>query len=206
MSFTFSFDDGYRSWVDAARILEKHGFRGTFNAVLRNVVPRRIETRPRMFPPQGVITWGELELLQNKGHEIGCHGTRHIDLYLCNKDELWMEFTASKRVFKGRGISVSTFACPFNNFTKEVNRRSRRSYNSVRKGVGINTLPISGRFYWVLSGGDAMQRLEEAQEKGLWIVGVWHDVNLPPFEEHVERVKELDMDVKTVKEMMQSGA
>lgn len=200
MIFTFSFDDGYKSWVDTAKILEKHDFRGTFNTVLRNVVPRRIETRPRMFPPHAVITWNELKLLQAKGHEIGCHGTRHLDLCFCNKKELWMEIVASKHIFKSYGIDVSTFACPFNNFTKEVNVKCRRSYSSVRRGVGVNKLPISSRFYWVLNGGEAIATLEEAQEKNLWLVGVWHDVNLDSFEKYVEKVKTFDIEVKTVSE------
>ena len=195
--FTFSADDGYSSWLKMADILEHYDYRGTFNVSLRNAVTQRLSTRPRMFPPANVITWDELMYLQNRGHEIACHGTRHINLTDATKEELNMELIYSKRVFQSRGIDVSTYACQFNNYTSEVGKLSEEHYDTVRGVTGVNIMPFKGRIYHALTSADALKEIKE----GIWAVGIWHNISPEKFLKDVEKASETGTTVKTVREM-----
>jgi len=195
--FTFSLDDGYESWLNAARILEKHGWRGTFNVCLRNVANERLATRQRMFPPSDVLTWSEVRWLQNAGHEIASHGVRHTDLSGATKEELELEMASSKRVFTSRGIRVDTYACQFNNYTSEADAVSRQHYRTIRGLTGVNTTPFTGRIYRALRGDLAV----DAVSDGKWVVGIWHNITPEKFALDVERVAKSGAIVKTVREM-----
>ena len=188
-AFTFSFDDGYQSWLAAADVLETHGYRGTFNTCLRNVVHKRKTTRARMFAPSDVLTWDEVPDLQKRGHEIASHGTRHVDLGESNHEELLMEIAYSKRVFESRGIDVSTYACQFNAFTVEAHLVSRGRYRTIRGRVGMNALPFTGDVYHAQAAPDALACVDH----GCWCVGIWHDVALSNFTRFVERVAEVEL-------------
>lgn len=195
--FTVSLDDGYQCWLEVARILEKHGCRGTFNVCLRNAVAKRLTTRPKMFPPSNVITWDEIRYLQRDGHEIASHGTRHIDLSGATKEELSVEIASSKRVFESHGVTVDTYACQYNNYTIEADEMSTRYYKTIRGHTGINELPFKGRVYRALRGDLALKEVK----KGRWIVGIWHTVTPENFEKTIFQLVKDGVIVKTVREM-----
>lgn len=199
MTFTFSFDDGYQSWMRAADVLEARGCRGTFNVCLRNVTAKRHPARPRMFPPADVLTWDEVEELQERGHEIASHGTRHIDLGRATPQELRMEVVQSKAVFDSRGIKVKTYACAFNGFNDEVDRMTLTCYQTVRGSVAPNNpLPFTGRVYHAMGWVNAVNGLTD----DLWSVGIWHDVS-PGFDVQVDRILGIPGVVaKTVREVV----
>lgn len=201
MIFTFSFDDGYRSWKDVGVLLSGYGYKGVFNVVLRNVVHRRIKTRPKMFPEQNVITWEEILLLQQLGHEITSHGVRHVDLNLCNKTELQLELLGSYEVFKSMGVDVSSYTCAFNCWTQKALEMSKNRYNSFRASANINKLPLKDKVYHSMDGTQAIHYMQRNLDKDEWIVGAWHDVDPYKFEDVVKTVKKLGVEVKTVREM-----
>ena len=194
--FTFAFDDGYESWVEAAGTLQVYGFRGVFNCTLRNVVQERKLTRPRMFSPSDVITWDEMAEMQAQGHEIGSHGVRHIDLGTANTIEIMLEIDHSQRVFASRGIQVDTYASQFNSSSMASTRMGLWAYRTFRAGVRENILPFAGGLYHGQAPGDALK-----VEHGEWRVAIFHDVQLVNFADTVDRVARIpEIEVVTVRE------
>jgi len=196
---TLVFDDGYESWIDASKILEEYDWRGTFYTCLRNLVHIRKDARQKMFPDDQVITWNEVKDIQLRGHEIANHGTRHIDLNLCNKMEKWMEMVASKKVFTSMGIDVETYGCAFNAYDKETLELGLKHYPSFRNWLGVNTVPVTEPVYSVLRAGEAYEEASTGDNK--WVLSTWHDVDLVKFKRYLDKVKELNIEVKTVRWM-----
>ncbi len=195
--FTFTFDDGYQSWVEAAKVLESHGYRGTFNVSLRSIVDERRVSRPRMFPPSDVLTWEELNQMQAVGHEIGSHGMRHIDLATANDYELEIEFKASQRLLASHGIQATTYASQFNTASSRAISAALVHYKTIRAGIGWNVAPVTKQVFMGLEPTTAIDAIEEER----WIVGIWHDLAiLDRFAAHVERVHGTGAEVVTVGE------
>ena len=203
--FTFSFDDGYQSWLRCADILEEYGYRGVFNVCLRNVVRKRVPERRIMFPYRRVITWDEVHELQRRGHQMGSHGVRHVDLDDCNWPEIHLEIIGSKQVFESRGVSVDTFACPFNNYNERVKRVTLQHYGSVRGSPGFNQLPFKGSVYHAHNEGKQFPSGGIILSNTLWNVGIWHDIAPAKFREAVEAVHTSDVKVLTVSEAIKTG-
>lgn len=66
---TFSFDDGNSDHYNiGASILEKYGFRGTFNIITDKV------------GDPGYVTWDDVRNLIRRGHDIGSHTCSHTNL------------------------------------------------------------------------------------------------------------------------------
>ena len=97
-SVILGFDDWYeKSWLAADVAFRKYGWRATFFVA----------------KPQNLYAadWAVLAELQERGHEIGCHGMSHlpvteIDGYL-EKDVL-----PAKRMLERHGLKISSFAYP----------------------------------------------------------------------------------------------
>jgi len=197
--FTFSFDDGYESWMRASRLLEKYRYRGSFNVCLRNTATRRlVNRRLRMWPD--TLLWTEIQELADRGHEICSHGVRHIDYVDATDEELLMEIEGSKRVFASRGIEVDAFTCPFNGYTSQVGKLCGGHYSYVRGGSMINTLPIYVNRYHSTGAEDALESIAE----DVWVVGAWHDVeDFREFEAAIQQVEASGATVVTVQEMFE---
>ena len=147
-----------------------------------------------------MLTWNELTVIRDAGHEIASHGTRHVDLMLSTDSEIKMELLGSHHVFRSKGFDVTTYACAFNNYTQKADDMIKGLYRSIRGFPGKNILPMVGHVYHVCSG-DSMVELDNAKENQ-WVIGVWHDVELREFEKNVEHVKKTGVRVATVGEMM----
>jgi hypothetical protein len=107
---------------------------------------------------------------------------------------------ASKMVYKSYGFNVNTYACAFNSYNEKVTSFSEQYYGSIRNGIGVNSLPVKNRVYHCMAGIEAINHLETMNgDEDVWIVGIWHDVNPRKFKENMERVKQLDVEVKTVR-------
>ena len=192
----------YKSFIVAAQILEDCGFRGTFNINLRGVVSERRADRIRMFPDADMLTWEEVKQLQSRGHDIASHGVRHNDLGLATPEELEVEIAASKRLFEARGIRVNSYACAFNNYTWQADNLAAKHYKAIRGVQGINPLPFKGHVYHSLRGSDVIEKLAEYKDKPIWVVTVWHDINPDVFRASIRKVRDMDIEVKTVAEMI----
>jgi len=208
---TFSFDDGSPGWVLAAQVLEKFGFRGTFNVTIRNIVKRGMPFVA--FPFDRVIQERDLIKLQEHDHEIGSHGLRHIQLKLCNDVELFHELKTSKDVLESLGLKVRTFTCPFSNWSEQVKDEVLKYYDSMRYGIGVNRMPFDKRTYMSVLGSDDLKAaIDRATIENLWVVLLFHNVkrnnddnfstDLETFTNIVRYVFKKNIQVKTVSEMI----
>ena len=154
-----------------------------------------------MFPPTDVITWSEVQSLHKRGHEIASHGTRHSDLPHCNKRELKLELEDSKEVFNSYGIPVTTYGCAFNSYPTDFPVLALKHYNSFRLSLGVNKFPIE-KTYHVLPPVDALKEVSTGSSK--WIVSAWHDVKAEGFRKYLNKVKELNVKVFTVKQIYEN--
>jgi peptidoglycan/xylan/chitin deacetylase (PgdA/CDA1 family) len=94
---SFSYDDGFRDNVRAARVLKEFGTTGCFF-----VCPAVVEDRSREqlaafakvldFPVlTPLMSWEDMEKLVAEGHEIGGHTMTHPDLATVSKNQLQEE-------------------------------------------------------------------------------------------------------------------
>lgn len=198
--FTFSFDDGYQSWPAAAAALEAAGWRGTFNVVLRSMVNSRDVRRKGMFPISDTLTWAEVEALQADGHEIASHGTCHVDLSAATDGDLWLELSASREVFRRRGVNVTSYACPFNAAPERAQTYAlSHGYRAFRGCPGVNELPVNGRVYHAQDPTRALASIGDDR----WVVAIWHDVEMAGFAAYVKHLGTIDgLRVVTVREAM----
>lgn len=203
--FTFTFDDGYACWPRLADILEEYDYRGVFNICLRNVVRKRVKERNKMFPFKSTITWEEVFDLQQRGHEIGSHGVRHVDLDDLNWPEISLEVIGSKQVFESRGIDVDTFVCPFSTYNERVKRIALQHYSSIRGPPGFNTLELTDRVYKGANKGRQYLNAQPVVARTQWTVGIWHDPPLDEFKADVEYVNRSGVPVKLVRDVIRRG-
>ncbi|MDQ4013168.1 MAG: polysaccharide deacetylase family protein [Thermoproteota archaeon] len=99
-----TFDDGYKSqYSNAKPILDKYGFKATFYIVCNYV-----------GSGDNRMTWEEIKLLQQEGHDIASHTMNHDDLSKLTPQEVEYEVAQSKQCLLEQGINPKSFAYPFN--------------------------------------------------------------------------------------------
>jgi peptidoglycan/xylan/chitin deacetylase (PgdA/CDA1 family) len=127
--FTFSFDDGIKSCIRAAEIMDEFGVKACFfvcpsiigvtdRAQVAEFCLRRLRTRPQEF-----LTWDDIDRLLRGGHEIGAHTMTHPDLARVSKLEALEEIGSSYTVLSKQIGEVKHFSWPFgrfSNFSREV--------------------------------------------------------------------------------------
>lgn len=160
---TFSFDDGFKNCLVAAKILEEFAARGCF-FVCPNIVGNddpaailRFSNDRLHLPLVEFMNWNDLEVLQAGGHEIGNHTASHVNLAsidlrphteMRGQDEgarLVDEVSGSLDFLRSRlGNSVRHFAWPYGNFgavTREaidvVFESGHRSCASGQRGAHV---------------------------------------------------------------------
>jgi hypothetical protein len=107
----FIFSDGLKSQFDNAKpILDKYGFKGTFD-----VVCNYVDTK------NGYMDWDEIKTLHNEGHDIGSHSMSHVRLTELSKESLEYEVGESKKCLDDYGISPTSFEYPFSTGSEDKN-------------------------------------------------------------------------------------
>lgn len=126
---TFSFDDGFKNCLTAAKVLEEFGARACFFVCPLVVgeknfsIVEKFAGRRLHLPPIEFMNWNDLELLMKRGHEVGNHTRSHLNLKqdLATREDadqrLKEEIHASLETLRSRlGNSVRHFAWPYGNF------------------------------------------------------------------------------------------
>ncbi|MEZ4800753.1 MAG: polysaccharide deacetylase family protein [Flavobacteriales bacterium] len=132
----FTFDDGLKNNLRAAKILEKNSISGLFFIVpdfvnssnpsefyRTNIRPEkeRIEKSNSDVTP---MTWEELEELVSMGHVVGCHTHSHLLHPDMNETDSRKEIVESKKLLEDKlSIQITHFASP-NNTLESVNENS----------------------------------------------------------------------------------
>jgi peptidoglycan/xylan/chitin deacetylase (PgdA/CDA1 family) len=120
-SVVFTFDDGYRSTLRAADILERHGYTGTVFTVTSSpasgghlswpgIEHELTDATAEQLEP---LSWGELEALQARGWEVGSHTVSHALLTEVDDGRLTAELADSRRAIEERLGGCATLAYPY---------------------------------------------------------------------------------------------
>lgn len=117
----FTFDDGSKSHVRAAQILNKYGFKGIFF-----VIPERIAETHERF-----LTKREIQLLAEQGHLIGAHGFQHKSM-VDSAVEFRRSQEASEEILRTivgeKQHTISDFAFPFGYYNDQIVKELRHNF------------------------------------------------------------------------------
>lgn len=150
---TFSFDDGFKNCLTAARVLEEFGAHACF-FVCPGVVGEGDDQRVEEFcrdqlhlPPVEFMNWNDLESLLKRGHEIGNHTLQHerLDRAIDAREQI----DRARAELETRLGSIRHFAWPYGHFgaisresKQDVFATGHRSCASGQRGahvVGANS-------------------------------------------------------------------
>jgi len=115
----FSFDDGQKNCLNAAKVLEKFDATACF-FVCPSIVGQRSPVvikdfcRNRLWhPPVDFMDWCDIERLLAHGHEIGGHTMTHINLGECSHDQAQSEIHDCHAALVARVGVPEHFAWPY---------------------------------------------------------------------------------------------
>ena len=99
----FIFSDGFKSqFTNAKPILDKYGFKGTFDVVCNYIGTK-----------SGYMDWDMIKQLRYEGHDIGSHSMSHVRLTELSKSSIEYEVGESKKCLDDYGIRPASFEYPF---------------------------------------------------------------------------------------------
>lgn len=120
-----TFDDGYRNFItNALPALDEQHFKATIYVPSSLVGSSNIWDLDKGISANSLMDWDELQALQSRGFEIGCHGASHIDLAETGVD-LSQEISAAKnRIEEKMGKRVNSLCYPYGSFNNFVIKQS----------------------------------------------------------------------------------
>lgn len=138
-AFSFSFDDGFKTQIDnAAPVLDKYGFKGTFYVIAGSLVDQGQQLIWRYG------TWDGFKRLADEGHEIGSHTMTHPDLTKLAQGDIYTQGTLDYELYQSKkiieqkiGHKVITLGYPFTNNNTLVRTEAAKFYQSSRAGGNI---------------------------------------------------------------------
>jgi hypothetical protein len=99
----FIFSDGLKTqFTNAKPILDKYGFKATFDVVCNYV-----------GKSDAYMNWKEIKTLHKEGHDIGSHSMSHVRLTELPKESIEYEVGQSKVCLDNHGINAINFEYPF---------------------------------------------------------------------------------------------
>lgn len=117
-----SFDDGLKNSLSAAKIMDEFGIRACFFLCTSMVGETDYQKIKKLcfqirMPTTEFMSWGDVEALVKKGHEIGGHTATHPNLAQLSVPEIEAEITESFDVLAKRLGCVKHFAWPLGRFS-----------------------------------------------------------------------------------------
>lgn len=107
VSVSLTFDDTWKSQVDAAAVLDAHALSGTF--YLNSPLLHRGQAQPELGRYMSV---SDARALQEHGHEIGAHTLSHLVLTSLDDSEQEREVANDRLQLSRLGLSVRSLAYP----------------------------------------------------------------------------------------------
>jgi peptidoglycan/xylan/chitin deacetylase (PgdA/CDA1 family) len=114
-SFVITFDDGYQSvYEEAFSVLERYGMSAT---VFLTVGDTKTAKRGLRLPSMGersMLSWKEIQEMQQAGIEFGAHTLTHPDLTHLSSDQVKAEVREAKSIIEDAlSAPVTSFAYPY---------------------------------------------------------------------------------------------
>ncbi|MFI5931842.1 Ig-like domain-containing protein [Actinoplanes sp. NPDC051494] len=126
VTVSFTYDDGSSDQMEAAEIMARYGFKGTFYL------------NSSLLGASGRLSVAQATALQTAGNEIGGHTVTHADLPTLSPDEQARQICGDRTTLLGHGLQVSNFAYPYGDDSPAVQQVVRDcGYNSARVVGGI---------------------------------------------------------------------
>lgn len=126
---TLTFDDGFASNAEMAKILHDAGLNGTFFMNSGNI------GKP------GYLTLPQVDTMAQQGNEVAGHTVNHQDLDSLSLNEVTNEICQDRNTWLGWGFPVRNFAYPFALSSPEVEKIvAHCGYNSARDLGGLRTV------------------------------------------------------------------
>jgi peptidoglycan/xylan/chitin deacetylase (PgdA/CDA1 family) len=116
---SISFDDGFKCSLRGAEILNRFGIKACFFLIGSMIGETDFDTikrfnRERLLrPPIRYMSWDDVEMLLESGHEIGGHTMTHPVLSQLSYQQIQFEISESYRLLTRRLGTVKHFAWPF---------------------------------------------------------------------------------------------
>lgn len=170
---TFIFDDGFKTDLNVAFPL----FQSKGVVAASAVVPDTVGDA-------NMMTWSDLNTLQNAGWEIMNHSKAHIGFNILNPQQLDDAIRIAKDTLNARGFVAENFAYPggVNNDTiRAITRRYHRSGRGI--GRGVNDATIHQYSLMAIDADDHTQLashisyLDSAKAKAGWVIYYFHSIN-----------------------------
>jgi peptidoglycan/xylan/chitin deacetylase (PgdA/CDA1 family) len=118
----FSFDDGLKSCLRAARIMGEFGIKACFFLCM-SIVGETDYCRIKEFcssrlykPPMEFLSWADVEALLHAGHEVGSHTMTHPNMAQLSAEQVQTEITESYELLAQRIGDVRHFSWPLGRF------------------------------------------------------------------------------------------
>jgi peptidoglycan/xylan/chitin deacetylase (PgdA/CDA1 family) len=181
---SFTFDDVPASACEVgARILERHGARGTFYVSGAGCGTSSPDGSVRASIDQLRTVWAN-------GHEIGCHTFSHPAIRHMSLEDIGTELERNRSTLKevNSSLVLRNFAYPYGDLSIRTKRYLEGCFDSCRSGhAGINAgvADLGGLDSWPLQNATldrariAQLIVETVQKRG-WLIFFSHDVATPP--------------------------
>lgn len=207
---SITFDDGWEtSYTNGARILDQHGFVGTYY-----INPGYIDTPEYM-------TKEDLQSLLDSGHQIGSHTNFHIDLTSYTKETIRDDLKQQNKFISDLGIGEIDFASPFGKIDDAalpIVMENSLSHRGTEEGINTkhnyDTTNLKGLFIRQETTDDELREyIQRTIESNGWLILIYHrvettdqffDVDLATFERHMKIVADSAVEVQTVREAIES--
>lgn len=149
---SFSSDDGFKNNLKAAEIMNRYDISCCFfinpELIEQNnfeIVKKHCNER-LVFPATEMLTWKDVNQLQNWGHEIGSHTMSHINIADAWMNDLGYEIQHSKQFLESKCGAIDHFAFPYGRLFhfNEIGRRAvfdagYKSCATAERGCHVTT-------------------------------------------------------------------
>ena len=96
-----AFDDGWKSHLEVASVLEDYNFTATFPIVTSYV------------GYSAYMSWADIESLAQRGHDIVSHTHTHANLSAVDTATLQTELAKSREILRSRGYAADVLIYPY---------------------------------------------------------------------------------------------